>query len=67
MDDLNNTESVEVEGQPYQGDLGDLVSEESIETINKISLNKKLMLKISTMEITNHSMHWMRLSAKLKN
>ena len=32
MDDLNNTESVEVEGQPYQGDLGDLVSEESIET-----------------------------------
>ena len=32
MDDLNNTESVEVEGQPYQGDLGDLVSDESVDT-----------------------------------
>ena len=32
MDDLNNTESVEVEGQPYQGDLGDLVSNETVDT-----------------------------------
>ena len=31
MDDLNNTESVEVEGQPYQGDLGDLVSDQAVE------------------------------------
>ena len=31
MDDLNNTESVEVEGQPYQGDLGDLVSDQGVE------------------------------------
>jgi len=32
VDDLNNTESVEVEGQPYQGDLGDLVSNETVDT-----------------------------------
>ena len=31
MDELNNTESVEAEGQPYEGDLSDLVSNESVE------------------------------------
>ena len=31
MDDLNNTESVQVEGEPYQGDLGDLVSDQGVE------------------------------------
>ena len=31
MDDLNNTESVQIEGEPYQGDLGDLVVDQSVE------------------------------------
>jgi hypothetical protein len=31
VDELNNTESVEVEGQPYEGDLSDLVPDEPVE------------------------------------
>lgn len=31
MDELNNTDAAEVEGQPYDGDLSDLVSDDTLE------------------------------------